>query len=371
MSNVKVRAMSIDPIASYTKSERLFLLYIYLPRGQDKAKSLTEMMVDYGNNPSKYATERKNLENDLSSLHVIFSQLLSEDNALIRLPSWDENISGKTARYYIDPDYRIEVIDQKTLFFWEMLTKFTSHYLPASLQQTLVDKLGNIQRSTKHDFANSQLGHWHEHLITLPNVVQAPQLNSDVVANIHEAILQQRALEIEYHNKWQAQPSYRVIYPIGLVFIDNMMYLTGFNPVKDSIDDDELLKAHRNFAVSRIKAATVVDTAIPDWVSRDAFSLNNLNKLGKLELTFGDDIRLVLKVQKYACQHLFERPLSADQKITQLDDTWNQVTATVANTQRLHDWLVGMSQLAVVVKPLEVREVIYQRLQSALDLYKS
>lgn len=78
-----------------------------------------------------------------------------------------------------------------------------------------------------------------------------------------------------------------------------------------------------------------------------------------------------MKVEKYACQHLYERPLSQDQWVTIVDDTWNQVTATVANTKRLQDWLVSMSQLAMVVKPNELKAVILERLKNALALYEN
>jgi len=47
------------------------------------------------------------------------------------------------------------------------------------------------------------------------------------------------------------------------------------------------------------------------------------------------------------------------------------VTATVANTQRLQDWLVSMSQLSVVVAPIYLKEIILERLQNALALYDS
>jgi predicted DNA-binding transcriptional regulator YafY len=150
-----------------------------------------------------------------------------------------------------------------------------------------------------------------------------------------------------------------------------MIYLTGFNPTDDHIDDEVLLEAHRNFAVNRITEAVVIDKPIPDWVERHTFSLEHLYKLGKLEPTDDTQIKMVLKVQRYACQHLYERPLSIDQKITVIDDTWNQVSATVANTLRLQDWLVSMSQLAMIVEPNELKAVIHERLQSALALYKN
>lgn len=362
--------MPNHPIASYTKSERLFIIYQRLPRDQAKAISLTELMSNYGDNPESFASERKNLENDLISLKQIFNDIFYSQ-ALVRVPAWDQNISGKTARFYIEPNFSIDFISEQTLFFWQMLSNYTANYLPISMQQITANKLAQIKRQEKSAFANSSLGQWQNHLITLPSVVQAPTLDNKVLASIHQALLQNKQLKIVYRKKWHDNASEKFIYPRGLVFIDNMMYLTGFYPVNDHFDDAVLLKAHRNFAVSRIIEATVIDEPIADWVGRDSFTLAGLRQLGKLEFTDNTEMRLVLKVQWYACQHLYERPLSQDQEIIMIDDTWNQVSATVANTQRLQDWLVSMSQLAVVVEPIALKAVILERLHSALALYKN
>ncbi|GLR28199.1 WYL domain-containing protein [Psychrobacter sp. Sarcosine-02u-2] len=360
--------MSTYPIATYNKSTRLFALYQRLPRSKDKAISLTELMNVYGDNPDHYTNERKNLENDLTSLNQIFTDIFHSD-ALIRLPAWSQNISGKTARFYIEPSFSIDIINEQTVFFWQMLANYTANYLPAPFKQSISDKLNQLDRQDKYSFNQSSLGQWKDHLIILPSIVQAPKLDSDVLASIHHALLQNKQLQISYQNKWRNNPAVRVIYPKGLVFIDNMMYLTGFDPTDDHIDDNVLLKAHRNFAVNRIEAAEVTEQSVPDWVERNALTLENLRKLGKLELNNCLEIGLVLKVQKYACQHLYERPLSSTQTITVINDTWNEVHATVANTQRLQDWLVSMSQLAVVVEPLELKKAILKRLESGMELY--
>jgi predicted DNA-binding transcriptional regulator YafY len=275
------------------------------------------------------------------------------------------------ARFYIEPSFSIDVLNEQTVFFWEMLDKYTANYLPVSFKQKITDKLTQLDRQEKDRFNQSSLGHWQDHLISLPSVVQAPKLDSKVLASIHQALLQSRQLRIRYQNKWEEKPTQRVVYPKGLIFIDNMIYLTGFNPTNDYIDDKELLKAHRNFAVNRITEAVVIDKPIPDWIGRDAFSLQNLRKLGRLEPTDDLQIKLVLKVQRYACQHLYERPLSIDQSITVIDDTWNQVSATVSNTYRLQDWLVSMSQLSVVIEPLVLKKVIFERLESGVQLYNN
>lgn len=361
--------MSTHPIASYTKSTRLFALYQCLPRSEADAISLTELMVGYDDDSDNFANERKKLENDLIALNQIFNDIFYSD-ALVRVPAWGQNISGKTARFYIEPSFSIDIINEQTVFFWEMLDKYTANYLPVSFKQNITDKLTQLGRQNKDGFNQSKLGQWQDYLITLPSIVQAPTLNNDVMASIHQALLNRLQLKISYQNKWHGSSTERVIYPKGLIFIDNMIYLTGFNPTDDHIDDDVLLKAHRNFAVNRITEAVAIDKQVPDWVGRDIFSLDNLNKLGKLEPTDSVQIKLVLRVQKYACQHLFERPLSQDQTITAVDDTWNQVSATVANTLRLQDWLVSMSQLAVVIEPNELKTVILERLKSGLELYE-
>lgn len=360
--------MPTYPVASYNKSTRLFMLYQRLPRSKDKAISLTELMNVYGNNPNHYANERKNLENDLTSLNQIFNDVFHSD-ALMRLPAWGNNISGQTARFYIEPSFSIDVVNEQTVFFWQMLDKYTANYLPTSFKQSISEKLGQLDRQDKTSFNQSRLGQWQNHLITLPSIVQAPKLDSDVLASIHQALLENKQLHITYRKKWDEHSNVRIIYPKGLVFIDNMIYLTGFNPTSDHIDDNVLLKVHRNFAVNRIEAAEVTEQLVPDWVERNAFTLENLGKLGKLELNNGLKIGLVLKVQKYACQHLYERPLSSTQTITVIDDTWNEVRATVANTQRLQDWLVSMSQLAVVIEPAQLKAVILERLESGMKLY--
>ncbi|WP_227430663.1 helix-turn-helix transcriptional regulator [Psychrobacter sp. I-STPA6b] len=356
-------------IAELPKTARLFWLYQYLPRNASQAQSLTEIMEEYSKNDPTNPSKRKNLENDLKSLYLALSEI-SHQEALYRKPSWDnDNINGKTAYYHINPDFSLDIINDETLFFWQMLANYTTDYLPKTLQNTLEQKLINMLKSNKK-FSDSKLGQWQQHLITLPSVIHAPTLDSEVVATIHQALLNQQILEIYSCNKWEQQGKTRIIYPHGLVFIDNMMYLSAFNPADDHIDDDVLLDQYRNFAICRIQSARIIDKPIPDWVTRDGLSLENLKRFGKLEPTEDIQIKLVLKVEHYACQHLYERPLSTDQIITDIDDTYKQVTATVANTTRLQDWLVGMSQRAVVLEPKHVRDTVYARLQEAMDLYQ-
>ena len=113
-SRNRVNTMSTHPIASYTKSARLFALYQCLPRIESDAVSLTELMTAYGDNLNNYTNERKNLENDLIGLNQIFNDIFYS-NALVRIPAWGQNISGQTARFFIEPSFSIDVINEQTV----------------------------------------------------------------------------------------------------------------------------------------------------------------------------------------------------------------------------------------------------------------
>ena len=78
--------MSTHPIASYTKSTRLFALYQSLPRSEADAVLLTELMQNYGDNPDNYTNERKNLENDPIGVNQLFNDIFYSD-ALNRVPA--------------------------------------------------------------------------------------------------------------------------------------------------------------------------------------------------------------------------------------------------------------------------------------------
>lgn len=363
--------MQFKNIMEYPRGERLLLLFQRLPRGKENAKSLQELMQEYNPTGYKASSRRKSLENDLRDLNL----LLGEDSVQ-RSPPFDfedeKDIKGITAKYYINPDFVLANFDNESLFFWEMLNKFTANYLPISTQQSLERKLNSVRKQYYSDYQKTDLAQWKNHLITLPSILQAPKYNSDVLATIQQAIKEQKRLKVQYRSKWQNKTNTFPIYPVGLVFQDNMIYLTGFFDVKETIKttEEHYLEKHCNLALIRILDAQITDKAIPSWVN--SFKLEDLRDKGLLEKHLtdrGEPINLKLKINKNAAEHLTERPLT-NQKVEDLDDKNLLITAKVMNTLRLLDWLVSMSQYAEVLEPAELRESVIERLQKALALYQ-
>lgn len=357
-------------IMELPRGERLISLYQYLPRGECNAKSLTELLKFFNPTGEKAKSRAKLLEQDLLALFSLLGE-----TAIVRIPSWSAGtISGKTPKYYINPNHALGNFDNENLFFWEMLDKFTANFLPKTIHQTLEQKISTVRDQHQKQYQASELGKWKNHLITLPSVLQAPHYDSQILAAIHQAILSQKALQFDYRKKWESEIETKTLYPVGLVFIDNMVYLTGFYTIGDSptLSEKKQLGNHRNFALTRIYDAQVTDEPIPNWVEN--YSLDKLQKMGKLEIHVNDKpelIQLKLKINAYACDHLRERPLSDDQIIEPFDANNKLLTAKVMNTGRLEEWLIAMSQLSEVIEPSHIRENVIERLKAGLSQYAS
>lgn len=354
-------------IMSQSRGERLIQLYQYLPRGEKNAKTLSELISQFNPTGEKPKSRSKLLEQDLLSLFNLWGE-----QAIGRIPSWTVgNITGKTPKYYLQNSFSLDNFDNENLFFWEMLDKFTAHFLPKDVHTQLEQKISKVQQSQQKKYQTSDLGQWKNHLITLPSVLQAPQLDNEILTTIHHALRERKALEFSYQKKWHENVEKKVIYPVGLVFVDNMVYLTGFYPLEDSLKlkEQDYLEQQRVFAITRISNASVLQETIPAWVEQ--FTLPYLQKIGVLEryLTKQTTIHLKLQIDYHASQHLTERPLSQDQVIKRFDKDTLIVTATVENTERLENWLMGMASSSQVLEPEWLRQAMIKRLKSALSYY--
>ena len=355
-------------IMEKTRGERLILLYQHLPKGEKNAKTLSELLTSFNPTGEKTQSRAKLLEQDLLSLYSLFG-----DNSICRMPAWEEgSIAGKTPKYYLHPNFTLDSYDNENLFFWEMLDKFTANYLPKNIHNTLTAKIANVKNHQNLQYQISQLGQWKNHLFTIPSLLQAPKYDEHILKTIHQAIIDGKRLKISYLAKWANEPVTRWVYPRGLIFIDNMIYLTAFYKVEESISTPEkvYLDANRNYAIIRIQSVQILEEPIPNWVND--LSLEELSRKGMLETHLtqrGKPIILRLKINHIAAQHLTERPLSNDQKLEKLDEKNLLLTATVMNTVRLEDWLISMSHMSEVLEPVKLREIIIDRLTHGLNQY--
>jgi predicted DNA-binding transcriptional regulator YafY len=86
------------------------------------------------------------------------------------------------------------------------------------------------------------------------------------------------------------------------------------------------------------------------------FDLDCYIQEGEFAYPVGEPIRLEAVFSRGAAFHLSETPLSADQRVTDLDDARVVVHATVENTAELRWWLCGFGAEVEVLAPADLRE---------------
>lgn len=80
-------------------------------------------------------------------------------------------------------------------------------------------------------------------------------------------------------------------------------------------------------------------------------------------------IHLKVRFSPGAAAHLRETPLSEDQRLIEEDDGDVLVSATVANTQQLRWWLLGLGDGAEVLSPKALRREMHEMITSMLENY--
>ena len=80
------------------------------------------------------------------------------------------------------------------------------------------------------------------------------------------------------------------------------------------------------------------------------FDLKRYDDDGRFGFGEGRSIKLVVLIEKAAGQHLLESPLSTDQRVEELADSY-RITASVIESEQLRWWLRGFGDALSVKAP--------------------
>lgn len=184
-----------------------------------------------------------------------------------------------------------------------------------------------------------------------------PIIPNGVEPVIHEALLLDRQCQISYLRKDTAAPDAYLVNPLGLVQRGKLVYLVCTIKTYQDL---------RILALHRIQAAEMLDSPIHRV---KGFDLDAYLESGAFGWGEGKYIKLTALFTAEAAAHLYETPLSEDQRITPQADGRLQVKATVADGKQLLWWLLGFGQAVEVIEPQLLRGKIAMELSIAAARY--
>lgn len=185
-----------------------------------------------------------------------------------------------------------------------------------------------------------------------------PKIKPEVQHTVSEALLTDRQLQISYRRHGDTKAVEYRIHPLALIQRGGVVYLSV------RINDHE---DTRTLALHRIESATLLEES-----SQYPAGFNIDDEIAKGLFGFGDGTMIQLKAQFSANhgEHLFETPLSEDQKIEALPDGGLMITATVADTPQLVWWLLALGDGVEVMQPLALRIKIADTVRAMMERYQ-
>ena len=186
-----------------------------------------------------------------------------------------------------------------------------------------------------------------------------PKIDQEVKMAIYDALLNGKQITVQYLKASSKRAEKRLVNPLGIVLQGNV------NRVVCTMDPD--FNVIRHLPLHRFKR---VEENEEDSIEPKDFDMDNF--IAKQSFGFlrtKDPINIEIIFDASAGFHLFETPLSENQKINDEKNNKLRVFATVADTEQLRWWLLSFGEHAEVIKPVSLRNEFKKRVKLISSIY--
>lgn len=316
-----------------------------IPRYPRKATAgeICEALAEAG-----FSVGKRTIERDLQALSRIFPLLL-DDREKPYGWSWEQDSAA----------FDVPSVGTNEALAFMMLRTYLGSLMPSSVQDHLAPYFKMAEQRLDTLVGHSTLAAWLKKVKVIESTqpLLAPVIDRHVEAVIQEGLLLGRQCQISYRRKDESVPESYPVNPLGLVQRGKLIYLVC--TIKTYAD-------LRILALHRVKTAEMMESKV---VKPSGFDLDSYLASGAFGWGERKIIKLKLRFDSEAGSHLYETPLSADQRITQLPDGRLQVTATVTDSKQLLWWLLGFGDSVEVVSPKSLRVEVATQLSGAAARY--
>lgn len=337
------------PMATHPETlNRQWLMLKSVPRYPQKitARELADRLLAEGHNITKRTVER-----DLAALSEVFP-LGCDDRAKPFGWSWQKDA----------PQFSLPGMSPLQAMVLALARAHLQPLLPVHLLAPLQPYFRQADTVLRQALGNRGVGEWTNRVAVVQPTqpLLPPKVNASTLATVHEAVARQRQLDIRYRSRSAGKIVQYRVHPLGLVYRGNLGYLVA--TVADYVDP-------RQFVLHRIDRATQLDDLARQ---PKGFDLQAYAHSGAFGFMDNGPIKLVLRMEVEAAQHLHETPLSADQRITDdKRDGWVRIEATVHDTSQLRWWLLALGAYVEVISPRQIRKDIRETVRAAVSLYEN
>ncbi|TYL47823.1 helix-turn-helix transcriptional regulator [Marinomonas sp. IMCC 4694] len=246
------------------------------------------------------------------------------------------------------------------------LTLVLAHeYLSGLLPQIVVDQITSQFQAAQqylNALPSNHYSGWANRIKALPSgkTLIPAKIKKGIWEAVSESVLEEYAIDVIYLSRKKNEPKEYTLHPQGIVVRGSVSYLLA--TVKDY---DEV----RQFALHRIQKVERSDRA---YRHLEGFSLSTYIDQGGFSYRQSSDTKkLQAKVTSEIAWLLSETPISQDQELSEAEEGWYWLNASVADDQQTLWWIQGYGAAIDVLKPVEWRDHIHQQARSILGFESS
>lgn len=310
------------------------LAMLRLTPRQPRSISTRHMMEALKNEGFKVS--HRTVQRDMKGLAQVFPGLETDGNRDEARWFWRRE-AGVTNVPGLDP--------QMALSF-KLVQTFLADKVPPTVLGTLAPYF-RVADAVLNQVDDPSIGRWTDKVKMLPRTqpLIPAQIGSEVLEVVQQALFKERQFRGRYQRRDGDVAEYE-FHPLGLVFRDAVVYLVA--TVWDYEDP-------RHWALHRFLRCELLDEASS---SPEGFDLEVYVRSGTFEYMEAEAPDIVLEAifTRGAALHLYETPLSTDQKIEDADGGHVRVTATVKDSQQLRWWLLGFGSSVQILAPAHLSD---------------
>ena len=189
----------------------------------------------------------------------------------------------------------------------------------------------------------------------------SPIIRSCVRDVVYSAILNERAIRIEYHRRGETEMKSRIVSPLGLVIRDYILYVVCYHHENGKIPYQPL---------QRIRCAVIADGET--FVRPDGFSLSDyVDQNMGFQYKGSSVLDLKLRIGKQSTISVTECRLAGQQRLypDPADPECSIVEALVPNSLELRQWIRALGPRAEVLAPKHLRLELAEEIEQSARRY--
>ena len=326
---------------------RQWMMLRMIPRFPRKvtARDIMERLASEG-----FRVTKRTIERDLQGISAAFP-LVSDEREKPYGWSWAKDA----------PSFDLPGLSQSEALVFKLAQQYLVKLMPSSMLSQLAPYFAAADKSLNEAFHGSQLSKWQDKIaVAFPGQpLLAPNVESDLLAILESALLEERQLEVEYRSRQDKSISHYTVHPLGIVLRGQISYLVctifGYQDIR-------MLAIHRIYHAEKLneKSNRPDKFSIQEHATSSAFGFND-NGL----------INLTLKFTQDAGQHLYETPINNSQKIMDSEEGEIIINVAIFDNAQLRWWILGFGDQVEVIEPLSLRQFMIDTTKKQSQLYNS